>query len=151
MRTKDLATSLEQWAAENTVFEHYEHMPQSIDKALPLVICEIQDDSRRADNPDLPELSGFQQAYVRGRVAELLLMSDPETPDSWTASQVLYDAVDDLAVALRDDPTLGGRVKQASPYYTASYNPPVVQHADGTIARVARFRITVGELVEVTR
>ena len=150
MRTKDLATALEQWVAEHTVFQHYEHMPEYISKALPLVICEIQDDSRRDDNSELPNLSGYQQAYVRGRVAELLLMSDPEDPDSWSASQVLYDAVDDLATALRDDPTLGGRVKQASAYYTASYSPPVVQHADGTIARRAAFRITVGELVEVT-
>lgn len=151
MRTTDLATALEEWVAENTVFQHYEHMPEYIGKALPLVICEIQDESRRDTNPELPEMSSFQQAYVRGRRAELLLMSDPESPDSWTASQVLYDAVDDLALALRDDPTLGGRVKQASPYYTASYSPPVVQHADGTIARRASLIITVGELVEVTR
>lgn len=147
MRTKDLATSMESWAAEVLTFNTYEHQPNSIAKALPLVLCEIQDDERAASNAQLTEISNFQQALVRGRVAELLLMIDPEP--TWTASQILYDAVDDLAESIRRDSTLGGRVYKASPFYTARYTPPEVRHADGTIARVATFRVTVGELVEV--
>lgn len=148
MRTKDLATALEEWAAEVTGMSHYEHMPTSIQQALPLVIAEIQDDVQNETHIDLPELSGYQQALVRGRRAELLLMVHPEP--SWTVSQILYDAVDDLGLSLRRDPRLGGRVYTASPFYTAGYTPPEVRHADGTIARVASFRMTVGELVEVT-
>jgi len=147
MNTTDLAQSLEVWAADVTSFSHYEHAPTEIRKALPLVICEITGDSRTARNPNLPQLSGYQQAYVRSRVAELQLMVYPE--DSWTASQALYEAVDLLGESLRADPTLGGRVYQASPFYEATYNPPEVEYADGTVARIARLQITVGELVEV--
>lgn len=145
--TKDLAVTLEDWAFEVTGFNHYAHMPTSILEALPLVICEVQRDIRGDRDADLPQVSNFQQAYVRARRATLLLMCDPEP--SWTSSQVLYDAVDQLAEALRTDSTLGGRVYQASPKYEAGYTPPEVEHADGTRTRVASFDITVGELIGV--
>lgn len=145
--TTDLALTLEDWAAEVTGFSHYAHMPTSILEALPLVICEIQRDLRGDRDVDLPQVSNFQQAYVRARRATLLLMCDPEP--SWTSSQVLYDAVDLLAEALRTDSTLGGRVYQASPKYEAGYTPPEVEHADGTKTRVASFEVTVGELIGV--
>lgn len=146
--TQNLALTLEDWASDVTGFSHYAHMPTSILEALPLVICEVQRDIRADREADLPQVSNFQQAYVRVRRATLLLMCDPEP--AWTSSQVLYDAVDLLAEALRTDTTLGGRVYQASPKYEAGYTPPEVEHADGTKSRVASFDITVGELVGVS-
>lgn len=144
--TKLLASRLEAWAASVTGMNTYEHQPTSLAKALPLVICEIQTDARAAKVPNLPGLGQYEQALVRARLAELMLMVTPEP--SWTASQALYDAVDALAESIPQDQTLGGRVHVASKLYEATYTPPEIQHQDGTVARVARFRVYVGELVK---
>lgn len=146
LTTVELATELEQWAASVLNINTVEHAPTTLIEVLPLVICEVRGD-RRADRDDqLPGVATYQQTYVRARRAELLLMVSPE--DSWAATQVLYDYVDALGKALLD-PTLGGRVPAASPYYEASYDPPEVQYADGTTARAATFSVTIGEFTEV--
>lgn len=144
--TKDLATRLETWAAGVTGFNSYPNQPTSIAKALPLVICEVQDDARTNKSAQIPGLGQYQQALVRARAAELLLCIDTEP--SWTASQALYDAVDALADAITDDPTLGGQVMTASRFYDAGYTPPEREFADGTVARAATFRMYIGELVK---
>ena len=146
--TKTLATRIEEWAAEVTSFNSEAHQPTILSEALPLVICEIKGDNRANRSVQLPKISGYEQAFVRTRTAELLLMSHPEP--SWTASQALYDAVDLLADDLIRRPQLGvpARVHIASPLYDASYDPPEIQHQDGTVARVARFRMYVGELIK---
>lgn len=147
LTTEQLATALESWAAETLGINTVEHAPTRLSDVLPLVICEVKTD-RRADRDDqLPGVATYQQTYVRARRADLLLMVSPD--DSWAATQILYGYVDDLASALLE-PTLGGRVHTASPYYEASYDPPEVQYADGTTARAATFSITIGEFTEVS-
>lgn len=145
LSTKDLAQAVEAWAADVTGFNSEAHQPTMLSEALPLVICEIKTDARDKRSPNIQELGPYEQTLVRARTAELLLMINPEP--SWTASQTLYDAVDLLADALKDDQTLGSRVHLASKRYAAGYDPPEMQHADGTVARVARFVMYVGELV----
>lgn len=145
LSTKLLAQAVESWAADVTGFNSEAHQPTVLSEALPLVICEIKSDARDERSASIPELGPYQQTLVRGRASELLLMIDPEP--SWTASQTLYDAVDALAEALKADPSLDQRVHMASKRYAASYDPPEMQHADGTVARVARFVMYVGELV----
>jgi hypothetical protein len=146
LTTTQLATALESWAAGVLTINTVEHAPTRLQEVLPLVICEVKGD-RRADRDDqLPGIATYQQSYVRARRAELLLMVSPE--DSWAATQTLYDYVDLLGAALLE-PTLGGRVHTASPYYEASYDPPEVQYADGTTARAATFSLTIGEFTEV--
>jgi hypothetical protein len=144
--TTALAQALETWAAGVTTFNSYPEQPTSISKALPLVICEIQDDTRTNKSVQIPGLGQYQQALVRARAAELLLCIDPEP--SWTASQALYAAVDALAASITDDQTLGGVVMAASKFYDASYTPPEREFADGTVARAATFRMYIGELVK---
>ena len=146
LTTIELATKLEEWASATLGINTVEHAPTRLQDVLPLVICEVKGD-RRADSDDqLPGVATYQQTYVRARRAELLLMVSPE--DSWAATQALYDYVDALGKALLE-PTLGGRVPTASPYYEASYDPPEVQYADGTTARAATFTVTIGEFTEV--
>lgn len=145
LSTTDLALALEAWAAATCGFNTEEHQPTVLSEALPLVICEIKSDDRSERATQIPRLGPYEQTLVRMRTAELQLMVDPEP--SWTASQGLYVAVDALAAALREDDTLGERVHMASKRYGASYDPPEIQHQDGTVARLARFTMYVGELV----
>jgi hypothetical protein len=147
LTTEQLAITMEEWVAEVVPgFSRYEHMPTELAKALPMVIGEVVGDEVREGNRDVPNLGPYQQLLVRTRRVTLLLLVPPEP--SWTASQALYSAVDLLGAALRRDPTLGGRVKEASKFYEASYTPPELQHADGTRARQATLTVTVGEQVE---
>lgn len=143
--TTALAQAVEAWAAGVAGFNSEAHQPTVLAEALPLVICEIKGDARAERAPQIPGLGPYEQTLVRSRTAELLLMVPPEP--SWTASQLLYDAVDLLAGALKADQTLGARVHMASKRYDASYDPPEIRHQDGTVARAARFVMYVGELV----
>lgn len=144
--TKDLATALEAWASAVTDLNAEAHAPTRLSDAFPLVICEIKADVRTNKLSTLPGLGQYEQTLVRARTAELLLMVDPEP--SWTASQGLYDYVDTLANEITRDQTLGGRVHVASKFYDASYDPPEAEYQDGTVARIATFRMYVGELVK---
>lgn len=143
MDTPTLATNLEEWAAEVLGINTFDHMADSLDKQLPLVVCEMQTDRRAVSDPQLPGVGSYQQTLIRARRAELLLMFSPD--DSQLATNTLQGYVDQLGAALKREPTLGGRVHTASAFYEASYNPPLVRHEDGTIARAARFQFTIGE------
>lgn len=145
MRTKDLATLLEAWASETVPALNTEPMqPEAISQALPLVICEITAKRRRKAGETGTKLQ-FQQTAVRVWSASLLIMVSPDP--AWTASQALYDMVDDLEIAVARDGTLGGRVSYAESDIDASFTPPEVEHQDGTVARAATFRLTVAEQV----
>ena len=141
--TSALALLLEAWAAETLGINTYEHQPTVLSEALPLVICEIQTDRAAPREDQLEGFGAFEQTYIRARVAQLMLMVTPEP--SWTATQSLYGYVDNLAESIGKDPTLGGRVPKTSRFFEASYTPPEVQHADGTVARAATFQMLVGE------
>lgn len=147
MDTPQLSQNLEEWAAAVLGINAFDHMKDRLDEQIPLVICELQADRRGPTDPDLPGFASYQQTLVRARRAELLLMVAPEP--SQTATDTLQGYIDQLGAALLSDATLGRRVTTASKFYDATYNPPLVRHADGTIARAARFRITVGEVTEV--
>ena len=144
--TKQLALNLEEWVAEVAGFNAEPNKPARLSDALPLVLCSIISDARVASSTQVPGLGQYEQALVRVRTADLLLMVSPE-PD-WTADQALYDAVDILAAAIPNDQSLGGRVHVASKYYETSYDPPEAEYQDGTVARIATFRMYVGELVK---
>lgn len=150
MDTKDVALACEQWAAATAAFNSYEHAPRELLEALPLVVSEVKGDRvvEAAAAQGMGQLA-YQQTYMRVWSVELLLLVQPgNTPEeTWTATQTLSVAVDKLGAALRGpDKTLGGRVDVASPLYEASYDPPEVEYADGTVARAATFRMNVGEL-----
>lgn len=140
MDTNELALAVEAWAAEaSDDLNSYEHAPNELAKAMPLVLAEIKTDTVAEGK--------YEQAYMRVRGYELLFMVQPgETPDeTWAASQLLSGYIDTLGERLRLDPTLGGRVEVASPLYSASYDPAEMEYADGTVARVVTMRIDVGE------
>lgn len=145
MDTPTLSANLEEWAADVLGINAFDHMADSLNKQLPVVICEIETDRRATNDPQLPGLAAYQQTLVRARRATLLLLVDPEP--SQDATDILQGYVDQLAARLKER-TLGGRVHTASSFYDATYNPPVVRHQDGTVARAARFQITIGEIQE---
>lgn len=141
MNTVDIATALEQWAASVIPGLNAEaSQPEQLAFALPLVICEITEKRRRRTE------SGYQQTGMRAWSASLMLLVSPE--DTWNASQILYGMIDDLELALARDPTLGGRVPIADSDYTASFQPPEVEHQDGTVARQATMKLSIGEQVK---
>jgi len=145
MTTKDIALQLEAWVADVTGFSSYPDEPRSIQKALPLVISEVLAQRVTMDpEPKLPGIGNYQQQILKVWEMQLMLMVDP-TGNTWNASQALYDAIDALETSVKKDPTLSGRVYIASPLTDTSYDPPEVEHADGTVARQATFLITVGE------
>jgi hypothetical protein len=148
MDTTQVALALEAWAAEVVPeLNHYEHAPTVLTEALPLVVAEVQGDGVQQGKQPGMTGGGYQQTYMRVWTASLLLMVPPgQTPEeTWTASRKLYSYVDALGAALLRDHTLGSRVEVASPLYTASYDPPEMEYADGTVIRAATFRVNVGE------
>lgn len=147
--TEQLAVNMEEWAAAVLSINTVEHPPTSLSQALPLVVGEVLADRRSDREAKTPGIAPYQQVLVRARDVVLLLMVSPEP--SWDATRALYGYVDELAESLRLDPTLGGRVHQASTLYEASYDPPEVEYQDGTVARAATFQLTVSELIGATR
>lgn len=147
LTTEQLATRVDQWAAEALGINTVEHEPDSLANALPLVVSAIKRDGRTSADPSLPGLGAYQQTYVRYRGVEMLLLVTPEP--TWDATKLLYGYVDTLAESILRDRTLGGRVHTTSPLYEAGYDPPEVQYQDGTVARAATMTITIGEVTEV--
>lgn len=146
MTTQQVAEALEAWATDTVDgLSSYGHQPEELAKALPLVICEVKRNRVTKTDADLPG-GAYQQVNVRTWNASLMLLVSPDP--TWTASTQLYAMVDALGAALRADSTLGGRVAMAAPVYDATYDPPEVEHSDGTVARMATFLFTVGERVE---
>lgn len=146
--TTDVAQAVEAWAADVTEFNSYEHAPKSLGEALPVVIAEVQSDRVVKADSDL-KFSGYQQLFMRIWEVELMLLTEPGTnPDeTWAASQNLYAAVDALGASLVEDPTLSERVESATPTYRASYDPPELEHTDGTVARVATVIVNIGKTI----
>jgi hypothetical protein len=143
--TGDIALAVEAWATSVVPeLNSYPTTPVSIREAMPLVVADIKTD--RISSSDLGKYQ-YQQVAIRLWAVDLLIMVLPVDP--WTDSRRLYDMVDALTAALRRDSTMGNRVPIASPQYDANYDPPEVEHADGTVARAATLRVTVGEQLEV--
>ena len=147
MITRDVAKACEEWAAEAAgLTSSFDTPPEHLNKALPLVIAEVQR-KRRRRAPDEFRERAYQQVTIRTWTVELTLLVSPDP--SWTASQTLYDMVDALEDALFNDITLGSRVNFAEKLVDASFDPPEVEFDDGTQARQATFQMVVGELTEV--
>lgn len=148
MRTKEIATAVEAWASSTvTGLNSYPAPPESLGEALPLVIAEVRNRRRRRTGEDREGFQQFQQTAARIWSVQLLILVDPNP--EWTASQTLYDITDDLEEAIRKDSTLGGRIPFADSDLDVSFDPPEVEHADGTVARAATMTITIGEQTEV--
>lgn len=147
MITRAIAKACEEWAAAAAnLNSSFDHPPEQINKALPLVIAEVQA-KRRQKTPQEFQERAYQQATMRVWDVELTLLVSPDP--AWTASQTLYDMIDALEDALFVDVTLGGRVNFAMKTVDASFDPPEVEFSDGTAARQATFQMTIGELAEV--
>lgn len=147
MITTAVAKACEEWAAESAgLNSSFDFPPEALDKALPLVIAEVQR-KRREQSPEEFAARQYQQTTVRVWNVELTLLVSPDP--AWTASHTLYDMVDTLEDALFKDVTLGGRVSYAEKVVDASFDPPEIEFSDGTVARQATFQMTVGELAEV--
>lgn len=145
MRTKEVAAAVEEWAVSIVPGLHAEPtQPEQLAQSLPLAICEVTE-KRRANGQSTAGVLGYQQTGARAWSAQLMLLVAPTDP--WTASQLLYDMVDDLEAAIVRDPTLGGRVPVSDSSFSASFSPPEVEHQDGTVARLATMRLTIGEQV----
>lgn len=147
MSTKEVAQDVEAWAAEVGVSQGlsaYPQEPANYSDAFPLAAAAIQRDVERGAAPDFSD-QGYQQVRVQVIVVDVHLLVSPDDP--WTSDQQLYDIVDLLKASLKRDQTLGQRVEQASRDYEVTYDGEV-QTADGTVARMATFRITLGQRVE---
>jgi hypothetical protein len=148
LTTEEVALALEEWASTvRPTLNTFPNDPGELSKALPLVLCEIKGDRIRRAEDVFPEYK-FQQTEVRVWTPELLILEDPDP--AWTASQNLYAHVDGLGAALRTQGLIGG-VLLKSKYYESSYDPPEVEHDDGTVARAVTMRVTVGEQIGASR
>lgn len=145
--TKVLLTKLEAWAEEAASAEGvtaYPQEPPNYSDAFPLVAGAIQRDEEQESSRNFSE-QGYEQLHIQFVTVDLHVLTAPDP--AWTADQLLYDIVDSLKAALRRDQSLNKRVEMASRLYEVTYDGEV-QTADGTVARMATFRITVGQRVE---
>ena len=142
--SKQVVEALEAWAADVTDCTAYGEQPEQFNDAFPFVTARIVREEEYAEGQDFPEQQ-YQQLRVEDFNIEITVLVDPEP--QWDAHEPLYEIVDALKAALRDDETLGGRVQQASRRYLVNY-PGEAQLSDGTRALIARMRFSVAQVVE---
>jgi hypothetical protein len=148
MNTLEVVQIVEAWAVETVPgLSSYDHPPEQLDEALPMVLAEVITNAQADANQQLPGTAQYQQTFIRTWALDLILLIDPDP--AWTASHTLYGYVDALGQAVTDGVRLGDNVVM-SQFYTASYDPPEVEYGDGTIARQVTLRLTVGETIGVT-
>ncbi len=146
--TPEIIAAVEAWAAETVpALNTYDTPPEELDQSFPLAVAEITRDELKTADETLLSKGQYQQTFLRVHSVDLVLLVNPNPP--WTASAALYEMVDILTRALRRDSSLGNRVHGASPLYDASYEPPEVEYADGTVARQVTINLTIGTQVPV--
>jgi hypothetical protein len=153
MRTSDLADAVEAWAVATVpALSALDHAPNDLLESLPIAICEVvrkrRSESQVGGGGEFQQMN-YQQTAVRSWTVNLMILVKPD-PD-WDASKELYSITDDLEEALTKDHTLGGRVEAATPEHEASFEPAEVEWTDGTIARAATMRFTIGEMIGGSR
>lgn len=148
MNTLQVIQIVEAWAVETVpALSSYDHPPEELGEALPMVLAEVITNAQADANQQLPGMAQYQHTLIRTWAIDLIVLMDPDP--AWTASHTLYGYVDALGQAVTDGVRLGDNVVM-SQFFTASYDPPEVEYGDGTIARQVTFRITVGETIGVT-
>jgi hypothetical protein len=150
MDANEIADALVEWALETCpdLNGSYDHDPDSKTQPLPDVAAVVGGEGDSQSDPTLGlEIAdfGLQETTLHTTRASLVLMVDPG--DGAEATEQLQGFVSALAATLRADRTLGGRVRAASPFWQASYEPPFVEFDDGTKGRVATFSLAVAELI----
>lgn len=148
MNTLEVIQIVEAWAVETVPdLSSYDHPPEELDQALPMVLAEVITNAQADANQQLPGMAQYQHTFIRTWAIDLIVLISPDP--AWTASHTLYGYVDALHDAVTEGVRLGDNVVM-SQFYTASYDPPEVQLNDGTVARQVTFRVTVGETIGVT-
>lgn len=146
--TPEIISAVEAWAAETVAeLNTYDYPPEDLGAAMPLAIAEVTGDALKVADENLLSKGQYQQTFLRVHSVDLVLLVNPNP--AWTASAALYEMVDILTKALRRDSSLGNRVHGASPLYDASYEPPEVEYADGTVARQVTINLSIGTTVPV--
>lgn len=143
--TKDVAIKVEEWVADVLGINTFPEDPEDLNKSLPLVVGDVQRKRKVASDSSMPVYQ-HEQRDLRLWIVRATLMVHPDP--SWTQTQVLYDFVDELDVALTKDKTLGGRVEAVSGSVDAEF-PGELEHPSGVVALGAFFQITIGESAEV--
>lgn len=147
METLDVIQAVESWAVATVpALSSYDHPPEELDQALPMVLAEVQTDSQQDAEAQLPGMAQYQQTLIRAWAIDLIILASPDP--AWTASHALYGYVDALGLAILQGVVIGDNVVM-SQFYVANYDPPEVEYADGTVARQVTVRITVGETIGV--
>jgi hypothetical protein len=144
------AEAIAAWAADtcDALNNVYEYDTARIAAALPVAIAAVGSEHTTSSDPTLgiPVATlGLDQATLHVLRIDLALLVTPTDDD--TAAKQLEGFVRDLRDDLLVDPTLGGRVSAASPYWQASYEPPFLKFDDSTEARAATFSLAVAELI----
>lgn len=148
MNTLTVIQAVEAWAVDTVpALSSYDHPPEELDQALPMVLAEVQTDSQQDAEAQLPGMAQYQQTLIRAWAIDLIILASPNP--AWTASHALYGYVDALGAAILAGVVIGDNVVM-SQFYVANYDPPEVEYGDGTIARQVTVRVTVGETIGVT-
>lgn len=147
MTTLEMIQAVEAWAVGVVpALSSYDHAPEELTTALPMVLAEVQLDNQQDASTELPGMAQYQQTFLRAWTVDLVVLATPDP--AWTASHALYGYVDALGGAIREGVVLDGMVVM-SQFYEANYDPPEVEYGDGTVARQVTIKITVGETIGV--
>lgn len=148
----DIAELAVAWAVEAApgIQGTYDYPPERRTEQTPDMACEITEESVQPNPPaglevgplaNLDQITAWQHFAV-----ELWIAVNPDPPDAADAELKGFVAL--LGASLLSDPSLGGRVAGASPFYTAIYRPPFLEFDDGSRARAAFFRLTIANPLE---
>lgn len=145
MSSLDIVTAIEEWVDDAIPdVAQFDFPPEELTENLPVVIAEISTDEQLNAEANLPGVGQYQQTLVRAWTVDIIILTNPDPPQD--ATHELYGYLDTLSGLLRKWVRLGPNVV-LSQFYSASYDPPEVEFADGTKARQVTVRVTVGETI----
>lgn len=145
MSFNTIAESLVEWAKGvcDELNDGYEVRPKKIEKALPLVSGRPTGDREGPLSADqFPTLRRLEQSEYRSITAQLEIWVAPDVDETWLRARA-----DELSDALRNDRTLGGRVKRVGRSTSWDLERTYARFGDGTEVRLATLTMAIAEEV----
>lgn len=145
--TQELSDAIVDWAVAliPEIEGTYAFAADRKDQALPdLAVEPTRMETILGADPRFP-WANIEQIQLKVNSFNLLVMVEPDPPEE--ASTLLTSIADRVLAALVADPGFGG-LALASPYATATMDPPFVQFDDGTRGRLCTIGFAVAQPTE---
>lgn len=143
MDATDAPTLVLAWAQEITgITSGYDWTATETNEPLPDIVVEVTEVESVARSTEFPFENLQQFGLVIFRIGLSVMVENQPERD---AAESLRGYSNDLGRAIIIDPTLGGRVPAASPFFRQRFTPPFKVREDGTMGRELTMEIAVAD------